>query len=605
MPEDRENIILLKTQGFSDKRLAKITNKKESQIRQLRDNFKIKPTYKRVDTCAAEFDSNTAYMYSTYTDAIFSNSLVNESQPSDNNKVIILGGGPNRIGQGIEFDYCCCHASFALEELGIESIMINCNPETVSTDYDTSDRLYFEPLNFEDVLEIIKIESLKGNLMGIIVQFGGQTPLKLAREIEESNLNVPILGTSQDAIDLAEDRDRFKNLVNNLKILQPENGIAKSSEEAMEIVKRVGYPVVIRPSYVLGGRAMEIVHSDKQLQKYMKEAVIVSGENPVLIDSYLRDAIEVDIDALSDGQDVFIAGILEHIEEAGVHSGDSACSIPPFSLNEKILKELEDQVRLLAKGLNVIGLMNVQFAIKDDTIFILEVNPRASRTVPFIAKVLGKPIAKIATKIMLGNKIKDMGLKESRIPHFAIKEAVFPFKRFSGVDTILGPEMRSTGEVMGIDKDFGMAFAKSQIASGTKVPKKGIVFISVKDTDKNKILNPASQLINMGFSITATDGTAEYLNKNGVTAKKINKVLEGSPHIVEAIKEGQISLVFNTTETPQAIKDSKSIRRSALEAEVPYYTTVSGATAAVLGIKAVTGSELSIKTIQSYGELLN
>ena len=605
MPEDRENILLLKTQGFSDKRLAKITNKKESQIRQLRDNFKIKPTYKRVDTCAAEFDSNTAYMYSTYTDAIFSNSLVNESQPSDNNKVIILGGGPNRIGQGIEFDYCCCHASFALEELGIESIMINCNPETVSTDYDTSDRLYFEPLNFEDVLEIIKIESLKGNLMGIIVQFGGQTPLKLAREIEESNLNVPILGTSQDAIDLAEDRDRFKNLVNNLKILQPENGIAKSSEEAMEIVKRVGYPVVIRPSYVLGGRAMEIVHSDKQLQKYMKEAVIVSGKNPVLIDSYLRDAIEVDIDALSDGQDVFIAGILEHIEEAGVHSGDSACSIPPFSLNEKILKELEDQVRLLAKGLNVIGLMNVQFAIKDDTIFILEVNPRASRTVPFIAKVLGKPIAKIATKIMLGNKIKDMGLKESRIPHFAIKEAVFPFKRFSGVDTILGPEMRSTGEVMGIDKDFGMAFAKSQIASGTKVPKKGIVFISVKDTDKNKILKPASQLINMGFSITATDGTAEYLNKNGVTAKKINKVLEGSPHIVGAIKEGQISLVFNTTETPQAIKDSKSIRRSALEAEVPYYTTVSGATAAVLGIKAVTGSELSIKTIQSYGELLN
>ena len=605
MPEDRENILLLKTQGFSDKRLSKITNKEEKEIRLLRESLEVTPVYKRVDTCAAEFNSKTAYMYSTYGDAIFSSDIANEALPSSRDKVIILGGGPNRIGQGIEFDYCCCHAAYALEELGIESIMVNCNPETVSTDYDTSDRLYFEPLNFEDVLEIIKTESSKGNLLGVIVQFGGQTPLKLARELEENKIDIPILGTPQDAIDLAEDRDRFKKLVTDLNILQPENGVAKSSSEAIEIVKKIGYPVVIRPSYVLGGRAMEIVHSDEQLKKYMKEAVIVSGENPVLIDSYLRDAIEVDIDALSDGKDVFIAGILEHIEEAGVHSGDSACSIPPFSLDKKILDELENQVKLLAKDLNVIGLMNVQFAIKDNQIFILEVNPRASRTVPFIAKVLGKPIAKLATKIMLGSKIENMNLKENVIDHFAIKEAVFPFKRFSGVDTILGPEMRSTGEVMGIDKDFGMAFAKSQIASGTMIPESGIVFVSVKDSDKNKILKPVSQLVDLGFSIIATDGTADFFNKNGINAKKINKVLEGSPHIVEEIKNNKISLVFNTTETPQAIKDSKSIRRSALEAETPYYTTVSGAIAAVLGIKSIKNKELSVKTIQSYGELLN
>ena len=605
MPKDRENILFLKTQGFSDKRISKLTNKTELEIRALRENLNILPAFKRVDTCAAEFESKTAYMYSTYSDTIFSDTLSSEAMPSSRNKVIILGGGPNRIGQGIEFDYCCCHASYALEELGIESIMVNCNPETVSTDYDTSDRLYFEPLNFEDVLEIIKTESSEGNLLGIIVQFGGQTPLKLARELEENNINIQILGTPQDAIDLAEDRDRFKKLVNKLNILQPENGVAKSASESIEIVKRIGYPVVIRPSYVLGGRAMEIVHSDEQLKKYMKEAVIVSGENPVLIDSYLRDAIEVDIDALSDGTEVFIAGILEHIEEAGVHSGDSACSIPPFSLNEKILKELEIKVKLLAKDLNVIGLMNVQFAIKDERIFILEVNPRASRTVPFIAKVLGKPIAKIATKIMLGEKIKEMNLEENKIGHFAIKEAVFPFKRFSGVDTILGPEMRSTGEVMGIDEDFGMAFAKSQIAGGTSVPKSGVVFVSVKDSDKDKILEPVSELIKLGFNIIATDGTAEFFNKNGINAIKINKVLEGSPHIVEEIKNNKVSLVFNTTETPQAIKDSKSIRRSALEAEVPYYTTVSGAIASVLGIKSIINKEISVRTIQSYGKLLN
>ena len=605
IPNDRENILFLKTQGFSDKRISKLTNKKELEIRALRENLNILPAFKRVDTCAAEFESKTAYMYSTYSDTIFSESLSSEALPSSRNKVIILGGGPNRIGQGIEFDYCCCHASYALEEMGIESIMVNCNPETVSTDYDTSDRLYFEPLNFEDVLEIIKAESSEGDLLGIIVQFGGQTPLKLARELEENNISIQILGTPQDAIDLAEDRDRFKKLVNKLNILQPENGVAKSASESMEIVKRIGYPVVIRPSYVLGGRAMEIVHSDEQLQKYMKEAVIVSGENPVLIDSYLRDAIEVDIDALSDGTDVFIAGILEHIEEAGVHSGDSACSIPPFSLNEKLLEELGEQVKFLAKDLNVIGLMNVQFAIKDNKIFILEVNPRASRTVPFIAKVLDKPIAKIATKIMLGKKIREMNLKEKKISHFAIKEAVFPFKRFSGVDTILGPEMRSTGEVMGIDEDFGMAFAKSQIAGGTNIPKSGVVFVSVKDSDKDKILEPVSDLVKLGFTITATDGTAEFFNKNGINARKVNKVMQGSPHIVEEIKNNKVSLVFNTTETPQAIKDSKSIRRSALEAEVPYYTTVSGATASVLGIKSIINKEISVKTIQSYGKLLN
>ena len=563
------------------------------------------PVFKRVDTCAAEFKSETAYMYSTYGDSIFSETLSCESKPSDNDKVIIIGGGPNRIGQGIEFDYCCVHASYALKESGVESIMVNCNPETVSTDYDTSDRLYFEPLNFEDLIEIINIEKSSGNLLGIIVQFGGQTPLKLAKELEKNNIEIKILGTSQDAIDLAEDRDRFQKLISDLNILQPRNGIATSSDEAINIVNDIGYPVVIRPSYVLGGRAMEIVHSDEQLEKYMKEAVIVSGDNPVLIDSYLRDAIEVDIDALCDGDDIYIAGILEHIEEAGVHSGDSACSIPPFSLKKEILKELESQVKLLAQGLNVIGLMNTQFAIKEDKIFILEVNPRASRTVPFIAKVLGKPLAKIATKIMLGRKINTMNLEETNINHFAIKEAVFPFKRFTGVDTILGPEMRSTGEVMGIDKDFGMAFAKSQIGSGSKIPTGGSVFVSVKDADKDKILKPVSELISLGFKIYATDGTAEFFNKNNIKAEKINKVLQGSPHIVEMISEKKISLVFNTTETPQAIKDSKSIRRSALESETPYYTTVSGANAAVLAIKAIKNSEMTVKTIQSFGESLN
>ena len=601
---EKSSILSLKMAGFSDRRLSILSGQPEKKIRDFRLSSDINAVFKRIDTCAAEFEAQTPYMYSTYENTVMGEPDC-EARPSKKDKIIILGGGPNRIGQGIEFDYCCCHACFALSAKGYETIMINCNPETVSTDYDTSDRLYFEPLTLESVLEIVRIEQKDGLLKGVIVQFGGQTPLKLAKELENNKIDIKILGTSQDAIDLAEDRDRFQKLISNLNILQPKNGIATSSDEAINIVNDIGYPVVIRPSYVLGGRAMEIVHSDEQLKKYMKKAVIVSGDNPVLIDSYLRDAIEVDIDALCDGDDIYIAGILEHIEEAGVHSGDSACSIPPFSLEKKILDELERQVRLLAKDLNVIGLMNTQFAIKGDKIFILEVNPRASRTVPFIAKVLGKPLAKIATKIMLGNKINSMDLKEKNINHFAIKEAVFPFKRFTGVDTILGPEMRSTGEVMGIDKDFGMAFAKSQIGSGSRIPTEGSVFVSVKDSDKDKILNPVSDLFSLGFDIYATDGTAEFLNNNNIQTKKINKVLQGSPHIVEMISEKKISLVLNTTETPQAIKDSKSIRRSALESETPYYTTVSGANAAVMAIKAMKNNEMDIKTIQSFGQSLS
>ena len=600
LPEDKENFKLIKSMGFSDSRLAKLINEEEAFVRNERIKLNLRPVYKKVDTCAAEFETKTDYMYSTYVGDIYNENEYCESFPTKNKKVIILGGGPNRIGQGIEFDYCCCHASFALADLNIESIMINCNPETVSTDYDTSDRLYFEPLTLEDVSEIINIESKKGDLLGAIVQFGGQTPLKLSKDFEVNNIPIKILGTDQDAIDLAEDRDRFKNLMEDLQIKQPNNGIAKSADEAINIANEVGYPVVIRPSYVLGGRAMEIVHSEDQLKKYINEAVIVSGSSPVLIDSYLRDAIEVDIDTLSDGKDFYIAGILEHIEEAGVHSGDSACSMPPFSLNEEIIAELKINVIKIAKAMNVKGLMNVQFAIKDDDIFILEVNPRASRTVPFVAKVSGNPIAKIATKIMTGVQLKDVKYEDKKLDHIAIKEAVFPFKRFPGVDTILGPEMRSTGEVMGIDKEFGIAFAKSQIAGGTTVPIEGVVFVSVKDTDKEKIYKPVKELEDIGFSILATSGTCDFLEEKGIKTKRINKVLQGSPHIVDEITDNNIALVFNTTETPQAIKDSKSIRRSSLENSVPYYTTVSGAIAAVSGIKAIKNGELDVDTIQSY-----
>ena len=600
LPEDKENFKLIKSMGFSDSRLAKLINEEEAFVRNERIKLNLRPVYKKVDTCAAEFETKTDYMYSTYVGDIYNKNEYCESFPTKNKKVIILGGGPNRIGQGIEFDYCCCHAAFALADLNIESIMINCNPETVSTDYDTSDRLYFEPLTLEDVSEIINIESKKGDLLGAIVQFGGQTPLKLSKDFEVNNIPIKILGTDQDAIDLAEDRDRFKNLMEDLQIKQPNNGIAKSADEAINIANEVGYPVVIRPSYVLGGRAMEIVHSEDQLKKYINEAVIVSGSSPVLIDSYLRDAIEVDIDTLSDGKDFYIAGILEHIEEAGVHSGDSACSMPPFSLNEEIIAELKINVIKIAKAMNVKGLMNVQFAIKDDDIFILEVNPRASRTVPFVAKVSGNPIAKIATKIMTGVQLKDVKYEDKKLDHIAIKEAVFPFKRFPGVDTILGPEMRSTGEVMGIDKEFGIAFAKSQIAGGTTVPIEGVVFVSVKDTDKEKIYKPVKELEDIGFSILATSGTCDFLEEKGIKTKRINKVLQGSPHIVDEITDNNIALVFNTTETPQAIKDSKSIRRSSLENSVPYYTTVSGAIAAVSGIKAIKNGELDVDTIQSY-----
>ena len=600
LPEDKENFKLIKSMGFSDSRLAKLINEEEAFVRNERIKLNLRPVYKKVDTCAAEFETKTDYMYSTYVGDIYNENEYCESFPTKNKKVIILGGGPNRIGQGIEFDYCCCHAAFALADLNIESIMINCNPETVSTDYDTSDRLYFEPLTLEDVSEIINIESKKGDLLGAIVQFGGQTPLKLSKDFEVNNIPIKILGTDQDAIDLAEDRDRFKNLMEDLQIKQPNNGIAKSADEAINIANEVGYPVVIRPSYVLGGRAMEIVHSEDQLKKYINEAVIVSGSSPVLIDSYLRDAIEVDIDTLSDGKDFYIAGILEHIEEAGVHSGDSACSMPPFSLNEEIIAKLKINVIKIAKAMNVKGLMNVQFAIKDDDIFILEVNPRASRTVPFVAKVSGNPIAKIATKIMTGVQLKDVKYEDKKLDHIAIKEAVFPFKRFPGVDTILGPEMRSTGEVMGIDKEFGIAFAKSQIAGGTTVPIEGVVFVSVKDTDKEKIYKPVKELEDIGFSILATSGTCDFLEEKGIKTKRINKVLQGSPHIVDEITDNNIALVFNTTETPQAIKDSKSIRRSSLENSVPYYTTVSGAIAAVSGIKAIKNGELDVDTIQSY-----
>ena len=600
LPEDKENFKLIKSMGFSDSRLAKLINEEEAFVRNERIKLNLRPVYKKVDTCAAEFETKTDYMYSTYVGDIYNENEYCESFPTKNKKVIILGGGPNRIGQGIEFDYCCCHAAFALADLNIESIMINCNPETVSTDYDTSDRLYFEPLTLEDVSEIINIESKKGDLLGAIVQFGGQTPLKLSKDFEVNNIPIKILGTDQDAIDLAEDRDRFKNLMEDLQIKQPNNGIAKSADEAINIANEVGYPVVIRPSYVLGGRAMEIVHSEDQLKKYINEAVIVSGSSPVLIDSYLRDAIEVDIDTLSDGKDFYIAGILEHIEEAGVHSGDSACSMPPFSLNEGIIAELKRNVIKIAKAMNVKGLMNAQFAIKDNDIFILEVNPRASRTVPFVAKVSGNPIAKIATKIMAGTQLKDLDYEDKKLEHIAVKEAVFPFKRFPGVDTILGPEMRSTGEVMGIDKEFGIAFAKSQIAGGTNVPIEGIVFVSVKDTDKEKIYKSVKELEDIGFSILATGGTCDFLEEKGINTKRINKVLQGSPHIVDEITKNNIALVFNTTETPQAIKDSKSIRRSSLENSVPYYTTVSGAIAAVSGIKAIKDGQMDVNTIQSY-----
>ena len=523
LPNDAVNLRALKAMGFSDARLAKLTGKTEVQVREHRHGLHVHPVYKRIDTCAAEFASPTAYMYSTYETGLPGDDG-NEARPSDRNKVIILGGGPNRIGQGIEFDYCCCHACYALDEAGYESIMINCNPETVSTDYDTSDRLYFESLTAEDVLEIIAVEQSKGTLAGVIVQFGGQTPLKLAAALEEAG--VPILGTTPDAIDLAEDRDRFSKLLKQLGLRQPENGIATSADEARTITERIGFPVVIRPSYVLGGRAMEIVRDMPSLNRYITEAVQVSGDSPVLIDSYLSDATEVDVDAICDGTDVFVAGVMEHIEEAGIHSGDSACSLPPYSLSADIVAELERQTKVMALALHVVGLMNVQFAIKDGLVYVLEVNPRASRTVPFVAKVVGEPFAKIAARVMAGEKLSTFHLKKRELKHIGVKEAVFPFARFQGVDTLLGPEMRSTGEVMGLSRDYATAFAKSQLGAGSKVPLSGTAFISVKDTDKQRILPAAQKLIELGFKLIGTGGTQRYLAENGVACAKVTLVDE-------------------------------------------------------------------------------
>jgi len=596
----------LKAMGFSDARLGKLTGTSTDAVTKKRQGLDVRPVFKRIDTCAAEFASPTAYMYSTY-EAPFAGAPADEAKPSDRKKVAILGGGPNRIGQGIEFDYCCCHAAFALKEAGYETIMVNCNPETVSTDYDTSDRLYFEPLTAEDVLEIMDCERRNGTLHGVIVQFGGQTPLKLADALEKAK--VPILGTSSDAIDLAEDRDRFKTLLDRQKLRQPQNGIATSPSQARIVAEEIGYPVVIRPSYVLGGRAMEIVRDAPQLERYLARLtsdlnrpseLVVSKKSPLLIDRYLSDATEVDVDCLADGKDTFIAGIMEHIEEAGIHSGDSACALPPFSLTKKMLAELERQTKALALALKVGGLMNVQYAIKDGDIYVLEVNPRASRTVPFVSKVIGLPIAKIAARVMAGESLASFKLKPSPYKHRAVKEAVFPFARFPGVDTVLGPEMKSTGEVMGLDTSFEIAFAKSQLGGGTNVPRAGTVFVSVKDADKPRVLEAVKILISLGFKAIATSGTQRYLADHGVEAAKVNKVLEGRPHIVDAIKNGGVQLVFNTTEGTTALADSVSMRREALLHKVPYYTTLSGAVAAAQGIKAYLGGDLEVRALQSY-----
>ena len=591
LPKDAVNLKKLKSMGFSDERLGELVGLSEDKVRKHRHKLNVRPVFKRIDTCAAEFASPTAYMYSTY-------DAEDEARPSDRQKIIILGGGPNRIGQGIEFDYCCCHACFALHDAGYESIMVNCNPETVSTDYDTSDRLYFEPLTAEDGLEIIHTEQKNGTLKGVIVQFGGQTPLKLAGALEKAG--VPILGTTPDAIDLAEDRDRFSKLLKKLKLRQPENGMAYSGAEAKKIAKKIGFPVVIRPSYVLGGRAMEIVKDDAQLERYITEAVVVSGSSPVLIDSYLSNAIEVDVDAICDGKDVFIAGVMEHIEEAGIHSGDSACSLPPYSLKGPAIAEMERQAKVMALALNVVGLMNVQFAIKDGDIYVLEVNPRASRTVPFVAKVIGLPVAKIAARVMAGESLASFKLKQKKLAHVAVKEAVFPFNRFPGVDVLLGPEMRSTGEVMGLDMTYDMAFAKAQLGAGMRMPQAGTVFISVKDADKPKILPAMKKLVEMGFKLVATGGTQRYFEDKGVPSTKINKLLEGRPHVVDAIKNGEIQLVLNTTETRSSQSDSKPIRQTALMQKVPYYTTLPGILAVTKAIAAQKEGRLDVKPLQDY-----
>ncbi len=577
-----------KQYGFSDKFLSKLWNTGEDVVRELRWSLNVRPVYKRVDTCAAEFVAYTPYMYSTYEEEC-------EAAPTDRKKIMILGGGPNRIGQGIEFDYCCVHGAFALAEDGYETIMVNCNPETVSTDYDTSDRLYFEPLTLEDVLEIVAVEKP----VGVIVQFGGQTPLKLAVALEKAG--VPIIGTSPDAIDRAEDRERFQEMLHKLGLLQPENGTARSFEEAEKVVDCIGYPVVVRPSYVLGGRAMEIVYDSENLQRYMKTAVLVSPEHPILLDSFLDEAIEIDVDALCDGVDVVIGGIMEHIEEAGIHSGDSACSLPPYSISQDIVAEIRRQTVLMALELNVKGLMNVQYAVKGSTVYILEVNPRASRTSPFVSKATGRPLAKIAARIMAGKTLKELGIINDIIPtHISVKEAVFPFVKFPGVDTLLGPEMKSTGEVMGIGETFAEAFAKSQLGANVKLPLSGNVFISVRDADKKHVVTAAEKLYKAGFGILATGGTAQFLEEKGIPVRRVNKVLDGRPHIVDAIKNGDVQLVINTTQGAQAVADSFSIRREALMYNLAYYTTVAGAKAVADSIISLQRQELSVKPIQDY-----
>ncbi|MGD9816341.1 MAG: carbamoyl-phosphate synthase large subunit [Hyphomonadaceae bacterium] len=623
LPKDAAAFRALKAQGFSDARLAKLTGQRERDVRAARRKLGVRPQFKRIDSCAAEFRATTPYMYSTYETPIWTagalagNSHAGEtpalhieceSEPTDRKKIMILGGGPNRIGQGIEFDYCCCHAAFACAEIGVESIMINCNPETVSTDYDTSDRLYFEPLTTEDVLEILETEKTSGEVLGLIVQFGGQTPLKLAQPLADEG--APILGTSVDAIDLAEDRDRFQALLRKIGLKQPDNAIAGSLDAARNAAAKIGYPVMLRPSYVLGGLAMRIVHTEEELNEYVAQIsralggpseLVVSDKRPLLVDRYLRDAIEVDVDAICDGEDVFVAGVMEHIEEAGVHSGDSACALPPYSLDKKIVAEIEAETRTLALALDVRGLINIQFAVKDGEIFILEANPRASRTAPFVAKAINRPIAAAAAKVMAGAKLSELKLDRPSKAHVAVKEAVFPFARFPGVDPVLGPEMRSTGEVMGLDQNFEAAFAKSQIACGVNLPTEGACFISVKNSDKPALIPVARDLIALGFKVFATGGTADYLKGQGIPVERVNKVLEGRPHIVDLMKNGEVQLVFNTTEGAQSYRDSYSIRRTALTQNIPYYTTVSGARASIQAIRRLkSGAPLGVRALQAY-----
>jgi carbamoyl-phosphate synthase large subunit len=627
LPQDAAGMRRLKAMGFSDKRLAQLALRSahverqmseaaargggvvhdalrgltggvtEAEVRKARLKLGVRPVFKRIDSCAAEFDAATPYLYSTYEAPLFGEPE-DEAEISDRRKVVILGGGPNRIGQGIEFDYCCCHASFALKDAGYETIMVNCNPETVSTDPDTSDRLYFEPLTGEDVLEILHREAEKGSLEGVIVQLGGQTPLKLAAELQADG--IPILGTSPDSIDLAEDRERFAKLVDKLGLKQPANGLARSRDEAIAVAERIGYPVLLRPSYVLGGRAMEVVDGPEQLDHYIATAVQVSGTSPVLIDRYLRDAIEVDVDAICDGEQVAVAGILQHIEEAGVHSGDSACSIPPYSLSGEIVAEIERQTKALALALSVKGLMNVQYAVKNGEVYLIEVNPRASRTVPFVAKAIGRPIAKIAARVMAGEALSTFEPIDRDIGHIAIKESVFPFARFPGTDPVLSPEMKSTGEVMGIDSDFDIAFAKALLGSGMRLPDGGTVFVSVKDTDKDHIVPAAAKMVELGFKLIATGGTAAHLEAQGLPVERVNKVAQGRPHIIDRIVDGDVQLVFNTTEGWQSLKDSQAIREAVLKNKVPYFTTAPASLATARAIEALRGHQLEVKSLQSY-----